>query len=106
MSDGRATVLIVVARGESALYRYLCRAVEGDTHVAVIVDRRHGERRCSQARLFNDRRRADRRVRENDRELARLGRLRAVAPAATPERDSDDDARLRTAAAGHHNAWS
>ncbi|OLC01418.1 MAG: hypothetical protein AUH30_00265 [Candidatus Rokubacteria bacterium 13_1_40CM_68_15] len=70
---GRAALLFVVDRKETDRYDYLCRAFASDDRVAVILDRRHGERRASRARIDNDRRRAERRIRENHHELARLG---------------------------------
>lgn len=68
-----APLLFVVGRNESRRYEYLCRAFEGDERVAVILDRRHGERRNSRARIPNDCRRADRRIRKNHCQLAHLG---------------------------------
>ena len=70
---GRAALLFVVDRNESDRYEYLRRAFSSDDRVAVILDRRHGERRSSRTRIPNDRRRVDRRIRENHHELARLG---------------------------------
>jgi len=74
MSIGaRATLLFVVGRNESDRYEYLTKAFAGDERVAVILDRRQGERRASRTRQHDDRRRGDRRSRENHHELARLG---------------------------------
>src|SRR5439155_738002 len=70
---GRATLLFVVDRKETGRYEYLCKAFASDDRVAVILDRRHGERRGSRTRIPNDRRRSERRIRENHHELARLG---------------------------------
>jgi hypothetical protein len=70
---GRATLLFVVDRQETGRYEYLCKAFASDDRVAVILDRRHGERRGSRTRIPNDRRRSERRIRENHHELARLG---------------------------------
>src|SRR5438034_1663197 len=70
---GRATLLFVVDRKETGRYEYLCKAFASDDRVAVILDRRHGERRGSRTRIPNDRRRSERRIRENNHELARLG---------------------------------
>ncbi|PYN99242.1 MAG: hypothetical protein DMD91_13030 [Candidatus Rokuibacteriota bacterium] len=70
---GRAALLFVVGRAEIERYEYLTRAFSSDDRVAVILDRRHGERRGSRSRIPNDRRRMERRIRENHHELARLG---------------------------------
>src|SRR5204862_7395798 len=70
---GRATLLFVVDRKETGRYEYLCKAFASDDRVAVILDRRHGERRGSRTRIPNDRRRSERRLRENHHELARPG---------------------------------
>lgn len=56
-------LLIVVRRTETALYEHLTRAFAGLRDVAVILDRRHGDRRQSPAIVPTDRRRVSRRIR-------------------------------------------
>jgi len=72
-SLGRPALLFVVGRDEPERYEYLLRAFAGDGRVAVILDRREGERRSSRTKQPGDRRRAERRTRENHHELRRLG---------------------------------
>jgi hypothetical protein len=62
--------LILVARGEPDLYDYLLRRLAGVGKVAVIADRRRGERRQRVEARAPERRRGERRRRpEVDRAL-------------------------------------
>jgi hypothetical protein len=53
--------LFIVARGHDHLYEDLRRQFSGNPEVEVLVDRRYGERRQSQAARESERRRSDRR---------------------------------------------
>jgi len=58
----RATVIIVVARGEESLYRYTGATFDLEPEVEVIRDRRYGERRRQASVPPLERRRGDRRL--------------------------------------------
>lgn len=63
--------LFIVSRRESELYAYLRSRFEDDDRVQVILDRRQSERRHQiRPTVFADRRGAERRVRDIQRELA------------------------------------
>ena len=49
-------LLVIVARKEEALYRYLCARFAGVTGVEVILERRRGERRREQIPRGSERR--------------------------------------------------
>jgi hypothetical protein len=53
--------LVVVKRDEPSLFRYL-QAHFQEPDVRVLMDRRHGERRCGDQPVDSERRRADRRT--------------------------------------------
>ena len=57
----RATVIIVVARGEDSLYRYTRETFESEPEVEIVLDRRREERRRRDIAPAVERRRADRR---------------------------------------------
>lgn len=59
-------LLVVVAAGEQVLFDYLRRACAGMADVAVIMERRHGERRATESAVSMDRRSQDRRQSIND----------------------------------------
>jgi hypothetical protein len=54
-------LLVVVAAGEQVLFDYLRRACSGMADVAVIMERRQGERRSTESAVPTDRRSQDRR---------------------------------------------
>ena len=59
-------LLLVVNPKESALFEFLQRRFAGVRGVKVIVDRRRGERRRAQQSAPDERRRAERRVRQGE----------------------------------------
>ena len=67
-------LLLVVRRTETALYDHLTRSLGALPDVAVILDRRHGERRQAAGEVATERRRADRRIRKSP--FSSLGYLR------------------------------
>ena len=73
-SDGIARILFVVSRDELPLYNQLTREFVGKDNIRVVLDRRTGERRTSDATPGAERRRGDRRVRTlTDSQLRALG---------------------------------
>jgi hypothetical protein len=67
-------MLLVVRRSETALFDHLTRSLGPLSDVAVILDRRRGERRQTTDAVAADRRRADRRIRKSP--FSSLGYLR------------------------------
>lgn len=65
--------LYIVARSQPHLYEYLRRSYEEPGRVAVIYDRRFGERRRQTVGSPAERRRADRRERDVRRHLVEIG---------------------------------
>ncbi len=66
--------VLIVSRGQDALYRHLVREFEGNEKVRVILDRRQGERRQAAAANTSDRRRVNRRSRPQvDAEMRSTG---------------------------------
>jgi hypothetical protein len=63
-TPSRSRHLIIVARNRPKLYEHLKRAFAGNETVQVILDRRVGERRQSNAAKAPERRRGDRRARQ------------------------------------------
>lgn len=64
---------MIVARDRRDLYETLCREFADDSKVAVVLDRRLGERRRQVRDVAHDHRRADRRQADADDNLRRLG---------------------------------
>ena len=77
-------VLLVVRRTETMLFQHLARSFVGLSDIAVIVDRRMHERRQARARVANDRRHVNRRVR-----LAQFSNLGYLVVRFGAERASD-----------------
>jgi hypothetical protein len=67
-------ILLVVRRAETALFDHLNRSLAPLPDVAVILDRRHGDRRQATSEVSAERRRADRRIRRSP--FSSLGYLR------------------------------
>jgi hypothetical protein len=65
--------IIVVSPARPRLYQRLQRAFAGNDSVAVVLDRRHGDRRRAAAARTPDRRTADRRRAQDDHDLRVLG---------------------------------
>lgn len=59
--ESAALNLLIVARGQHELYRRLQRRLKDCTIVAMLFDRREGERRKTSEPILVDRRRGDRR---------------------------------------------
>ena len=68
-----ASLLMIVSRERPALYERLCQEFHGDDGVAVVLDRRFGERRRSAHGVSAEQRRADRRQADIQVQLKRLG---------------------------------
>lgn len=68
-----AELLIIVARDQPLLYERLCLELDGDPDLAVVLDRRVGERRRAPHAVHDEQPRADRRRVRADAQLARLG---------------------------------
>jgi hypothetical protein len=68
-----AELLMIVARNEPKLYERLRLEFEGDDEVAVVLDRRVGDRRRLPQAVAADQRRADRRRALADEQLKHLG---------------------------------
>jgi hypothetical protein len=68
-----ASVLMIVARDHADLYERLRREFDNDRTVSVVLDRRFGERRRVSLAVSADQRRAERRQRDVDEDLRRLG---------------------------------
>jgi hypothetical protein len=66
-------ILMIVARDRPDLYARLRQEFGRDRAVAVVLDRRHGERRHAQLAITDEQRRAQRRRRDIDDDLRRLG---------------------------------
>lgn len=66
-------VLFIVAWNEPALYKYVRTSLADVNSVAVIVDRRRGDRRQHTVRVPMERRRDERRTRDVSRALRGLG---------------------------------
>ena len=64
---------MIVARDRETLYERLCGEFAGDTAVLVVLDRRYGERRSRTQAVSSDQRRGDRRHRQIEDQLRRLG---------------------------------
>jgi hypothetical protein len=59
-------LLLVVSAGEDVLFDYLRRAYAGTSDMAIIMERRHGERRLAEVTVPTDRRLQDRRQQISD----------------------------------------
>jgi hypothetical protein len=68
-----ATVLMIVARDHADLYARLRQEFANDRAVAVVLDRRFDERRRDRVSVTAEHRRAERRRRDIDDDLRRLG---------------------------------
>jgi hypothetical protein len=68
-----AQLVFIVSRHQPKLQEYLTREFADNDEVAVIVDRRIGERRLREVEPGMDRRRADRRQQTIDERLRALG---------------------------------
>jgi hypothetical protein len=68
-----AQLVFIVSRHRPKLLEYLTREFADNAEVAVIVDRRIGERRLREVEPGTDRRRADRRQENIDERLRALG---------------------------------
>jgi hypothetical protein len=68
-----AQLVFIVSRHRPKLQEYLTREFADNADVAVIVDRRIGERRLREVEPGTDRRRADRRQETIDERLRALG---------------------------------
>ena len=64
---------MIVSRERLALYAHLDAEFEGDPAIAVVLDRRFGERRLGSEPSTPDQRRADRRRQGLDQQLRSLG---------------------------------
>ena len=64
---------MIVARDQPLLYERLRLEFEGDPDLAVVLDRRQGERRRRPHVVHEDQRRADRRQARVNAQLERLG---------------------------------
>jgi hypothetical protein len=77
MADGptrESVMLFIVARDQPALYETLLREFGTERDVAVLYDRRFGERRRQQVTQPDERRRGERRIRPDvDAQLQSLG---------------------------------
>lgn len=67
------SLLMIVSRDRPALYEHLRTEFEGDHGIAVVLDRRLGERRRASEPVTPEQRRADRRRQDVDQQLRRLG---------------------------------
>lgn len=68
-----ASVLMIVARERADLYERLSREFANDHAIAVVLDRRYGQRRRACAAATPEQRHAERRQRDIDDDLRRLG---------------------------------
>ena len=66
-------LLMIVARDRPILYERLRDEFDGDGSVAVVIDRRAGERRRQPESVTAEQRRAERRRRRVEGDLYRLG---------------------------------
>jgi hypothetical protein len=67
------SLLMIVSRERPALYEHLRTEFQGDRGIAVVLDRRFGERRRLSEPATPEQRRADRRRQDVDQQLRRLG---------------------------------
>jgi hypothetical protein len=68
-----ASVLMIVARDRADLYDRLRQEFANDRAVAVVLDRRYGQRRQACVAVTAEQRQAERRHRDIDDDLRRLG---------------------------------
>ena len=68
-----ASVLMIVARDRTELYERLRQEFANDRAVAVVMDRRYGQRRRATVAVTPEQRRAERRRRDIEDDLRRLG---------------------------------
>ena len=68
-----ASVLMIVARDRTDLYERLRKEFANERAVAVMLDRRLGQRRRATLTVTEEQRRAERRRRDIDDDLCRLG---------------------------------
>jgi hypothetical protein len=68
-----ASVLMIVARDRDDLYERLRKEFANERAVAVVLDRRLGQRRRASLTVTEEQRRAERRRRDIDNDLRRLG---------------------------------
>lgn len=68
-----ASVLMIVARDRADLYERLRQEFANDRAVAVMLDRRFGQRRRAAVTVTAEQRRAERRRRDIEDDLRRLG---------------------------------
>ena len=66
-------ILMIVARDRPDLYDRLLKEFGRDRAVAVVLDRRFGQRRRSEVTVTEDHRQAERRLRDIEDDLRRLG---------------------------------
>jgi len=66
-------ILMIVARDRPDLYDRLTREFGRDRAVAVVLDRRFGQRRRTEVAVTTEQRRAERRRRDIEDDLRRLG---------------------------------
>src|SRR5262249_30794791 len=69
----RGRFLYVIARDDSERYRFVRQHFADQTGIEIVHDRRGGERRVHRAALDAERRRAERRHRDIDRDLRAVG---------------------------------
>jgi hypothetical protein len=67
------SLLMIVSRERPKLYEQLRTEFEHDSGIAVVLDRRFGERRRAAEPAAPEQRRADRRRQDVDQQLRRLG---------------------------------
>jgi hypothetical protein len=67
------SVLMIVARDRTELYERLRQEFANDRAVAVVLDRRYGQRRRASLAVTAEQRRAERRRRNVEEELRSLG---------------------------------
>lgn len=68
-----ASVLMIVARDRADLYERLRQEFANDRAVAIVLDRRYGQRRQASMAVTPEQRRAERRRRDIENDLRRLG---------------------------------
>ena len=67
------SVLMIVSRERPGLYAHLCQEFEGDQAIAVVLDRRFGERARASESSTPEEQQAERRRRGVDQQLRSLG---------------------------------